>query len=395
MKFAGLDLAAKPTNSSGLAVLDDSNKKLKLTKLTNAFTDEKIIDAVKDADYLAIDAPLLKGASPNGLRLADRHLISLGLRVMPPSFLYDLLKRADKIVGHLPKKTKVIEVHPRSSALMLGLNPKRPAFNQPALRNIIDTNNKACANQHQFDGLMSAYTAYLHHKKLARLAGENGAYIALPVSHRIKLAVFDMDGTLTRPTSSWEHIHKELGTWESAGLVYLNKFIAGKITYEEFAKMDTSEWKGIPFERIQTISSKVKYMPGIHELMSFLSDKKIKTALISGGLSVIADKVAADFGIKRTFVNSLGVKDGMLTGEVGINVSYNGKLPIYKKLLRDLKLKPYQVMTVGDTKGDLPLFQNSGLAVAINPMHEEIIEVADFKVKSLAEIVGILSNGQA
>jgi len=391
MIYAGLDLAAKDKNPSGLALLKNNGSKPKLIELKNVHSDEQIIEALKNVNNVAIDAPLIDGEIKAGFRPAEKQLIRWGLRLMSPSFLSELVIRAQKIISKLPLNTKIIEVHPRSSAIMLGLSAQRPLFNQPEIKKLLDCSNMACANKHQFDALISAYTAYLHHKKLTRTAGLNGSFIALPPSRNIKLVVFDMDGTLTRPTSSWEHIHKELGTWESAGLGYLSKFIAGGITYEEFATLDTSEWKGIPFEKIQAISQKVKYMPGIHELMAFLAAKKIKIAVISGGLSVIADKIAKDFGIKRIFVNSLGVKGGILTGEVGINVSYNGKLPIYKKLLKELKIKPYQVMTVGDTKGDLPLFQNSGLAFAINPMHEEIEDVADFKIKSLVEIVKILS----
>lgn len=391
MFYAGLDLAAKPTNPSGLAILQGSRNKPKLTKLSNAFTDEQIIEAVKGVDYLAIDAPLIKGSTPNSLRPAEKYLIGLGLRVMAPSFLRDLVKRAQQIKSLLPKKVKVIEVHPRSSALMLGLNIRKPVFNKPQLKKLIDIKNMACANKHQFDGLISSYTAFLYHQNLIRLAGEDGSFIALPASRKIKLAVFDMDGTLTKPTSSWEHIHRKLGTWENGGLTYLKQFLASKISYSEFARLDTSEWKGMPLEKIKMIASQVEYMPGIEKLMHFLSQNNIKTAIISGGLSVIADKIASDFNIKRVFINHLGVRNGILTGSVKINVTFNGKLPIYKELLRELKLKPYQVMTVGDTNGDVPLFKNSGLAVAINPLHDGVSEVADSEIKSLDEIIPILS----
>lgn len=390
MFYAGLDLAAKPTNPSGLAILKGSKQKPKLTKLSNAFTDEQIIEAVKGVNYLAIDAPLIKG-KPNGMRLAEKHLISLGLRVFTPSFLQNLSLRAQKLINKLPKNIKIIEVHPRSSALMLGLNVQRPVFNQPQLKKLLDANNIACANKHQFDGLVSAYTAYLYQNNRTRLAGENGSFIALPYNHKIKLAVFDMDGTLTKPTSSWEHIHRKLGTWESNGQTYLKQFLADQITYDEFAQLDTATWKGISLEKIQSIASKVQYTPGIEKIMQYLRENRIRTIIISGGLSIIADKIASDFGIKKIFANHLGVRNGILTGTVKVNVTFNGKLAVYKKILKEMKLKPYQVMTVGDTNGDVPLFKNSGLAIAINPLHDGVSEIADFEVKSLAEIIELIS----
>ena len=49
-------------------------------------------------------------------------------------------------------------------------------------------------------------------------------------------------------------------------------------------------------------------------------------------------------------------------------------------------------MTVGDTPGDVLLFKNSGLAVAINPITPDVAEVADITVKSLAEIIPLIQG---
>ena len=148
----------------------------------------------------------------------------------------------------------------------------------------------------------------------------------------IKLAVFDLDGTITKPTSSWEHIHRQLGTWETGGELYLKQFLAGEISYDDFARLDSSHWKGITLSKIQSIAKKVEYNPGVKEIMDYLRANKIQVAIISGGLSVISDKVVQDFNIKDVYINNLIVDDGLLTGEVKINVNYNGKLAIYKKL---------------------------------------------------------------
>jgi len=208
----------------------------------------------------------------------------------------------------------------------------------------------------------------------------------------IKLAVFDLDGTITKPTSSWEHIHRQLGTWETGGELYLKQFLAGEISYDDFARLDSSHWKGITLSKIQSIAKKVEYNPGVKEIMDYLRANKVQVAIISGGLSVISDKVVEDFNIKDVYINNLIVDDGLLTGEVKINVNYNGKLSIYKKLLKQYDVKEHQVMTVGDTPGDVPLFKNSGLAVAINPITPDVAEVADITVKSLAEIIPLVQG---
>jgi len=205
----------------------------------------------------------------------------------------------------------------------------------------------------------------------------------------IKLAVFDLDGTLTKPISSWEHLHRHLGTWEANGKDNLVKFLAKEITYDEFAYLDAINWKGTPVTKIKEIAAKIEYINGAELLIRKLKEKGIEIALISGGLSVIAEKVARDFEIKYWWANELVEKNGVLTGEVKVHVSFNGKLIILQKLLKALKIKPDQVISFGDTDGDLCLFQNSGISIAINPISEDVAQAADYVVESFKQVLAL------
>ena len=57
---------------------------------------------------------------------------------------------------------------------------------------------------------------------------------------KIKLVVFDMDGTLLEPRSCWAYIHEHFGTDNSE---MLEKYIKHKINDQEFVKSDISLWK--------------------------------------------------------------------------------------------------------------------------------------------------------
>ena len=48
---------------------------------------------------------------------------------------------------------------------------------------------------------------------------------------KIKLVVFDMDGTLLKPRSCWAYIHEHFGT-DNSGMLKL--YIEQKITDQEF-----------------------------------------------------------------------------------------------------------------------------------------------------------------
>lgn len=86
-------------------------------------------------------------------------------------------------------------------------------------------------------------------------------------------------------------------------------------------------------------------------------------------------------GIKMLQRN--GVAAGIITGrrsqvvqrraeDLGIRHVYQGcaeKLPVYRKLLEELKLHPEQTAFVGDDVVDLPIMLQAGLAIAVQNAH--------------------------
>ena len=54
---------------------------------------------------------------------------------------------------------------------------------------------------------------------------------------KLRLIVFDVDGTLLKVTSSWQFLHEKLGTWNK-GKQHAEEFYQGIITYEEWARLD-------------------------------------------------------------------------------------------------------------------------------------------------------------
>jgi len=41
---------------------------------------------------------------------------------------------------------------------------------------------------------------------------------------KLRLVVFDVDGTLVKVESSWQHLHEQLGTWDR-GRKYAERFL--------------------------------------------------------------------------------------------------------------------------------------------------------------------------
>lgn len=386
--FCGIDLASFEKNPTGISVLEiDKNQKIKVKAVTELYSNQEIIDFIKKYNPIitAIDAPF--GLGTRSFRECETRLLALGYKLMPPSFLMDLVKRVQKIKPEI--KGKLIEVHPNTSKKAIGL--ELVDFNKCSneLCQIINGLPERDLSIHEIDSLVAAYTAYLYNREDTVTYGDKEGKIIVPVPRVLKLAVLDLDGTITKPASSWEYFHQQLGTWD-VGKVNLDNFLAHKIDYKEFARADVEPWAGTSIERVKTIVDSIEYVEGIEKLIQALRKKDIEVAIISGGLSVVAEKVVKDFGIKHVFANNLNHDGIELDGTVSVKVNYNGKLKIYKKLIKNLKVKPYEVITVGDSSGDIVLFENSGIGIAINPLEKKVSDAALISVNDAKEIIKYL-----
>ncbi|MFZ5899017.1 MAG: HAD family hydrolase [Bacillota bacterium] len=182
----------------------------------------------------------------------------------------------------------------------------------------------------------------------------------------LKAVIFDLDGTLTPVRSVWQYIHERLGTWESQGLRSLNAFLAGKITYKEFAERDVDAWRGTPYTTIESIVNEIPLRNGAKEVARTLRAVGIEMAILSSGLDVLVRRVAGILGVERYIANELGFTAGVADGRVTINVGWDGKPEHLLPLCRAWGVHPSEVAVVGDGVGDAPLFGMVGLGVAFN-----------------------------
>ena len=198
----------------------------------------------------------------------------------------------------------------------------------------------------------------------------------------IKLVVFDMDGTLLQPRSSWAQIHDHFGTDNTE---MLQLYINHKITDEEFVKADIELWnsnskKTVNEEYINSIMDKIKPLKGAEILIKELHKQNIKTVILSGGIQYLADRWMNKWNMDYALANELIDDDkGNLTAI--INSSGHNKGPMMDKIIKKYNYKKNQIAAVGDTIVDIPMFDRAGLAIAVNTDDKKVIEKADYHLK--------------
>ncbi len=178
----------------------------------------------------------------------------------------------------------------------------------------------------------------------------------------VRLAAFDLDGTVLEHNSSWVAIHRHFGT-EHLGAASLRLYTEGKIGYREFMRRDISSWpKGVTRKQIEGVLSDYKIRreaPGVFEE---LRSRGIKTALVTSGIDILASEVARELKIDYWVANGLRFDRGgrLLPKGVG-RVDPTRKDVAYRKLLSRAGVPAKQTIAVGDTIYDLAFLRSARL----------------------------------
>ena len=208
------------------------------------------------------------------------------------------------------------------------------------------------------------------------------------------LIIFDMDGVIANTISSWKYIHDYFGCSNEKSV---DDYLKGKIDDAEFIKRDVSLWleygKPVTRNKLVNILSNVALMKGAKKCITGIKKHNVKTAIVSAGLDILAEKVAEELGIDYAFAN--GIKEdekGRLTGEglLQVQLIHKDKNVIY--LAEKLEIPLENCAAIGNSCFDVPMFETAGLGIAFNSEDECVKKSADVIVegKDLSKVIPAL-----
>lgn len=197
------------------------------------------------------------------------------------------------------------------------------------------------------------------------------------MNRRIRLVVFDLDGTLTPVVSLWRYLHEAFGTWNQ-GAQAAQRYVRGEISYTEWAETDAKNWAGASLAQLQQALDQIPYHAGVKAVFAALKERGVKTAIVSAGLSILADKIAKEVGADVAVSNELGMNDGTLTGEIKVKVAFDEKGKIIEEIANEFSIPISEVALIGDRANDLCIPQC--LRIAFKPK-DELARKADFVVE--------------
>ncbi|MEW5840408.1 MAG: phosphoserine phosphatase SerB, partial [Thermoproteota archaeon] len=150
--------------------------------------------------------------------------------------------------------------------------------------------------------------------------------------------------------------------------------IRGDINWEEGLVKRVHALRGIDYQKAKEIAENLPIMPGAKELCTALKKAGWKMIAVSGGFTIITDRLKADLGIDRIFSNELVFKDGKLD-DVKLHVT-SDKAAAIRSTLKDWGIKKEDTVVVVDGANDLKLFALAGYTVGFCPV-EIVKERAD------------------
>jgi len=163
--------------------------------------------------------------------------------------------------------------------------------------------------------------------------------------------------------------------------MYYNQYFAGEISYDQWADFDAALWKDKPVEVVMETVRDAKLVRGATEAISTLKENGIDTAILSGGLDIMADDIGRRLGINYVLTNKLHQRDGLLTGTVENLVAWGGKANVIGSIIDHFEVSLDETAFVGDGRNDVSVFKVVGLSIAFNPENREVADAADVVIR--------------
>ncbi len=140
----------------------------------------------------------------------------------------------------------------------------------------------------------------------------------------------------------------------------------GEIDFAESLRQRVALLAGLDEQSlVRVYNERLQLSPGAEILLATLKQHNIKTLLVSGGFVFFTERLRTRLGLDYTHANTLEITNGKLTGKVlGKVFDAQGKADWLVKVREELKLKPEQVIAMGDGANDLKMMAQAGISIA-------------------------------
>ena len=203
------------------------------------------------------------------------------------------------------------------------------------------------------------------------------------------LAIFDVEGVLYDaeylPILA-EKVNKEKEIWEIT-----KKGLEGKIDWVDGLKERVQLLNGIDYDTCIQIANSLPIMTGAKEACRVLKDAGWKLMAVSGGFTIITDRLKKELGLDFVYSNELVFKDDKLDDVIVSVDADKAKLAMIK--IREWDEKKENIIAVVDGANDVKLFDITGFGIAFRAQDlVKDLATVTLDEKDLSKIVGLINS---
>jgi phosphoserine phosphatase len=183
---------------------------------------------------------------------------------------------------------------------------------------------------------------------------------------RKKMLLADMDSTMIQQECI-DELADEAGVGERVKDITA-RAMNGELEFDGALRERVGLLAGLDADVIQTVlQTRISMMSGGATLLATMKSNSAYAALVSGGFTAFTESVATHLGFDENRANTMIVKDGALTGEVGLPIlGKQAKVDALEQITARLGLSDSDVMAVGDGANDLGMLHRAGTGVALH-----------------------------
>ncbi|MCE7886644.1 MAG: phosphoserine phosphatase SerB [Alphaproteobacteria bacterium PRO2] len=191
-------------------------------------------------------------------------------------------------------------------------------------------------------------------------------FISDPDRRRKKLLLADMDSTIV-DAETLDELADYAGLKEKIAAITALA-MEGKLDFNAALRERVGLLKDLNIEAMQKTLERMKLNPGAESLIRTMKKGGAKCVLVSGGFTFFTGAIAKQTGFDTHHGNTLEIHNDKLTGKVIDPILDKfSKADFLRTYVRDMKIKPEDVMAIGDGANDIPMLKAAGLGVGYKP----------------------------
>jgi phosphoserine phosphatase len=204
------------------------------------------------------------------------------------------------------------------------------------------------------------------------------------------LVVFDVDSTLINEEAI-ELLAEHSGNREKVAEI-TERSMRGEIDFSTSLIERVATLKGLPESVLGQTAKSLTPTKGASELIQEIHTRGGKAAAVSGGFIQLLTGLKRELNLDYAQANTLGVENGMLTGEVvGELVNREAKAKYLKLWAEENDIPLERTFAIGDGANDLGMMAIAGLSVAFcaKPIVRESADVV-IDERDLTKVIALL-----